>query len=307
MLNLFLDSGAWSHFTGRANINLDMYSKFLTRYKNEVKIFANLDVVHNGEASYQNWLELKKQGHNTMPVFHADIDLKYLKRYLENSNTIALGALVGVNKIQRLSNLDYLWKHFLTNSQGYPTHKVHGFALTDIDIMVRYPWYSVDSSTWIKHAAYGMILVPKKGLETKPNFLGPAMAVSLSDVSGRMYGEEGSNSFSNFSKHEQKLIRNYVKNTLHLEWGRSEFLEVENDYKLLKNERFITDKELKGASNVNMQTLFPVHFSPQHNKKMIERIIEPGVSNYVNLRIRANIRYYKLVMQAMPYPKKFEV
>ena len=41
-----------------------------------------------------------------------------------------------------------------------PLVKVHGFAMTSWSLMSRWPWWSVDSATWIKLAAYGWIILP---------------------------------------------------------------------------------------------------------------------------------------------------
>src|SRR5262249_39784003 len=35
---------------------------------------------------------------------------------------------------------------------------LHGLAVTSLSLMFGYPWYSVDSATWAKVAAYGCIL-----------------------------------------------------------------------------------------------------------------------------------------------------
>ena len=208
-IDIFLDSGAWSNYTGKANITLDKYTNFLQKHQDYFKEYSSLDVLNMGEQSYQNWVEMKRKGFNPIPVFHANSDIKYLEEYLKHSDRIALGALARVPKTLRLWNLDFIWGKYLTDSNGFPTHKVHGFGLTDIDIMVRYPWYSVDSSTWIKHSCYGLVLVPRKNLDTIPDFLGPVDAVAVSAVSERMYGQKESTHYVSKKENEQRLIKNY--------------------------------------------------------------------------------------------------
>ena len=58
--------------------------------------------------------------------------------------------------------LDRIWGDHLTNSDGTPKIKVHGFGLTAIPLMERYPWYSVDSSSWVQVSSNGSIMLPNR-------------------------------------------------------------------------------------------------------------------------------------------------
>ena len=51
----------------------------------------------------------------------------------------------------------------MVDHTGKPRLKVHAFGITAIPIMERYPWYSVDSSSWIQSAAFGSIITPEWG------------------------------------------------------------------------------------------------------------------------------------------------
>ena len=73
---------------------------------------------------------------------------------------ITIGGMVPISTPQLKLWLDRLWADYLTDDQGRPIVKVHGFGLTSLPLMMRYPWYSVDSSTWVQWAANGMVLVP---------------------------------------------------------------------------------------------------------------------------------------------------
>ena len=50
---------------------------------------------------------------------------------------------------------------YVTDTQGFPLNKWHGFAVTALKIMMRYPWYSVDSTTWCVYARCGVVMVPR--------------------------------------------------------------------------------------------------------------------------------------------------
>jgi len=49
----------------------------------------------------------------------------------------------------------------LTDSTGMPKVRVHGLAATGFYVLRRYPWFSADSSSWRKAAAYGKVFIPK--------------------------------------------------------------------------------------------------------------------------------------------------
>jgi hypothetical protein len=49
----------------------------------------------------------------------------------------------------------------ITDDEGYPIVKVHGFGVTSTPLMARYPWYSVDSISWKLISGMGGILIPR--------------------------------------------------------------------------------------------------------------------------------------------------
>jgi hypothetical protein len=46
-----------------------------------------------------------------------------------------------------------------TDEEGKPYTKVHGFGMTTFSLMRAFPWYSVDSSSWLQIAAFGNALI----------------------------------------------------------------------------------------------------------------------------------------------------
>src|SRR5262249_26315314 len=100
---ILLDSGAFSVFTRGHTIDLEKYAEFILGHRKMFRGGAfNLDVIshperaatysHNGanaiasshpaeegaRKSYENWLELRRLGVNTIPVFHLGEDETYL-------------------------------------------------------------------------------------------------------------------------------------------------------------------------------------------------------------------------------------
>tara|TARA_R110000803_G_scaffold103020_1_gene171148 strand:+ start:50 stop:871 length:822 start_codon:yes stop_codon:yes gene_type:complete len=158
--DLFLDSGAFSAFTLKKEINIDEYIEYIKDL--DVKIYANLDVIGDSEATVENELYMKSKDLTPLPVFHLGEPIYYLDRILNsNCSYFALGGMV------QSQNLDgwlvNVWEHIYRKR---PNIKVHGFGLTNINLMIKYPWYSCDSSSWASGVRFGRFSEwnPIKGL-----------------------------------------------------------------------------------------------------------------------------------------------
>jgi hypothetical protein len=70
--------------------------------------------------------------------------------------------MVPISTPQLYHWLDRIWEKHLVDGAGRPKVKVHGFGLTTMALVERYPWYSVDSSSWVQVARTGgMMLYPE--------------------------------------------------------------------------------------------------------------------------------------------------
>jgi hypothetical protein len=122
-----------------------------------------LDGIGDPLKTYQNQLHMEQLGAKPLPCFHAGEDERYLEYYVQNYEYITLGGMVGSSTKQLCIWLDRMWERYLTDGSGRPRLKVHGFGITAVPIVERYPWYSVDSSSWIQSAAFGSIIDPIHG------------------------------------------------------------------------------------------------------------------------------------------------
>jgi hypothetical protein len=148
--------------TQKKPIRIVEYAQFIRRNKDIIDLYFNLDVIGDGELSFRNWSFLKRRGLNPIPVYHIGTDEKFLKSYLQEADYIAIGAISNISTVKRLESLDRIWADYLIKPDGYPKLKVHGFGLTSIIIMRRYPWFSVDSTSWVQFSRYGIVLVPQR-------------------------------------------------------------------------------------------------------------------------------------------------
>lgn len=166
---IFLDSGAFSAHTLGVKLDVWEYCQYILKNKDlirndEKSLMASvLDGIGDPLLTYQNQKAMEYYGVTPLPCFHAGEDERYLEHYIRNYEYITLGGMVGTSTLQLSVWLDRVWGKYLLDSSGNPRLKVHGFGITSIPLMERYPWYSCDSSSWIQAAAFGAIVTPQHG------------------------------------------------------------------------------------------------------------------------------------------------
>lgn len=161
---VFLDSGAFSAFTKGIEVDIEAYCRYIRENLDIIEVASVLDGIGDPLLTWQNQRRMEQLGTAPLPCFHYGEDEKYLEWYVANYDHITLGGMVPISTPQLKLWLDRIWKDYLTDSNGKPLIKVHGFGLTTISLMERYPWYSVDSSSWVQIAANGGILLPNHGV-----------------------------------------------------------------------------------------------------------------------------------------------
>lgn len=180
--SIFLDSGAFSAMTQGAEIDIDEYIKFIKKYNDVIDYYAALDVIGDPVKSYENAVYMKKKGLNPIPVYHLiDRDFYWFEKICNEFPFIGIGGMTGtpIEKKERIYLITKCF-NYIVNSNLMNDVKVHGFGCTSVRSMVMFPWFSVDSSTWIQVSRHGGILVPRrlfggKGLDAD------APVISVSD------------------------------------------------------------------------------------------------------------------------------
>ena len=115
--------------------------------------------------------------------------------------------------------LDDIFSTIICGRGGMPRVKIHGFAATSIPLMCRYPWYSVDSSTWIKTAAFGQIVVPRK-VSGEFKFTDIPHKIEITYRSPRR--KQKGRHFDNVGPAIREYIQEYVA-MQGFEWGESRY------------------------------------------------------------------------------------
>ena len=166
---VFVDSGAFSAWSLGVEINLPKYCNYIKdnldiiRTEDGIVMASVLDGIGDPLQTYRNQLDMEYLGAKPLPCYHYGEDERYLEWYMANYDYITIGGLVGKPKHLQIKWLDKVWGQYMTDGAGRAKIKAHGFGVTSIELMERYPWYSCDSSSWIQAAAFGSVITPEFG------------------------------------------------------------------------------------------------------------------------------------------------
>jgi hypothetical protein len=288
-VDLFLDSGAFSAWTQGVEINIQEYISFIKEHQDVIKVYANLDVIGDGKATWRNQRIMEKAGLSPLPVFHLDEwqDSRdyYLKKCMEYPYFAIGGIARGGQRGTRESLLHECFNIICDTPDRKPRHKVHGFGLTSLKLMLHYPWYSVDSTSWVVTGRMGSIYVPK--------FWGGRYVYDEDSwkitVSARSPSIGDPDHINNMRGVRLKTIMDYIHSKGY-KLGKSSFKTESQDYKLEENEKWVEKKP-----------------QDKTKKRRVEVIEEDGICNRYQLRDEMNIIYFLDLEKSIPeWPQPFE-
>jgi len=144
-LEWVLDSGAFTAHASGEEIKLqdfiDVCKKALDSKNPPAEIFA-LDTIGDPASSYQNAVEMKRQGLDVIPAFHIGSPQDDLERICDGWPKIALGGVAGATAKGVRS--DWFEACF---ARVWPK-KVHGFGVAGRTDVLKFPWHTTDASSW---------------------------------------------------------------------------------------------------------------------------------------------------------------
>lgn len=177
--DIFLDSGGFVARMHGKSISIEDYGQFLLKYKHLFFTYANLDLTETKD-TLANQQYLESMGLRPMPVYHMNEYMEgnreLLDQYIKDYDYIALGGYAKVNA-KREDFFKFLNYCF---SKTRDKTRVHGFGMTATKLLERYPFFSVDSTSWQSSSRYGMftrfeagrnITIKKSGNAGMENFL----------------------------------------------------------------------------------------------------------------------------------------
>ena len=196
---LMLDSGAFSAWSKGQEIDIDDYIQYIEDHKDLLHTYVSLDVIPGkpghkrtmamaeeaAAASFENYKYMRKHRLDPMPVVHYGEGYKWIDEYIAAGATY-IGLSPSSGLISKGGSIEWLDGVFtkLTNRQGIPLIKTHGFAVASWDLMKRYPWTTCDATSWALTAAFGGIYIPvyKAG---KPDYSLAPIKISVSHYEDR--------------------------------------------------------------------------------------------------------------------------
>lgn len=155
---LIIDSGAFSAWNNGNVIDIHEYLKFCKSLP-ESCIFVNLDVIPKTgssskevdkccEAGFENFKFLSGHLKNVLPVYHYKDPIEWAFKYLEYVDYLGISPANDTPEEVKQSYLNYFFSHVPL------TTRTHAFGYTSAFGMNKYPFYSVDSTTWMVSARY---------------------------------------------------------------------------------------------------------------------------------------------------------
>lgn len=143
----------------------DSYAGFIKKMEGTETgvLVANIDAISNPDLTWeiQRFFE-EEHGVRPVPIVHYGTPMKYVDRYIEYPLLGVGGLGQGVSRHEYFSWADKFFIHICPKENNYlPMIRTHGFAMTSWELMCRYPWWSVDSATWVKLSAYGWLYIPR--------------------------------------------------------------------------------------------------------------------------------------------------
>lgn len=224
--NIFLDSGAYSAMTQRKQIDLNLYIAFIKENLNKIKIYAGLDVIGDHKKTIENQKKMERQGLTPLWTFHARGEpYDILKRESKKRDYIALGGTAGGR-----FHISYMVKHFDYCFSIIPkTCKVHGFGITNPHLLNRYPFYSVDSTSWNSGSRYRTLLNYKESRHKR-----------IKEYAQIFLGIKGGG-FAGQRKKGQSMAKEFIEYFNFALKGTADDFNERNILTTLKMERYFTD------------------------------------------------------------------
>jgi hypothetical protein len=214
-----LDSGAFSAWVRGSKLDLDDYIAYCLKNREYCDIIVNMDVIPgefgrvpsadeveaSAQKSWDNLIYMEQFGLKPMPVFHQGERFYWLEKLIAHGCTyIGISPANDRTTAQKRLWLDDVFSA-IVDDEGRATIQTHGFGVTSIDLLFRYPWHSADSTSWSLSAAYGNIYVPRRdeltGVWLPMRGFVVAMTPSKDSVS---------KSFESLSKMERQVVIDFL-------------------------------------------------------------------------------------------------
>jgi hypothetical protein len=162
--DIMLDSGGFTVRTAGGHIDISAYRSFLILLNGSFSSCINLDTASVEESlRNQRFLEAGRKL-RPMPVYHYSDWMSPEHRHLlqqfidDGYDYISLGGVAGVSKMTKDGVRRFYDFCFRLSEKSI---KLHGLGMTSVALMSYFPFYSVDSKTWLVSGLYGDFVTTK--------------------------------------------------------------------------------------------------------------------------------------------------
>lgn len=231
-ITALMDSGAYASWKNGEPINIYDYIDYIERHKDYILHCVNLDVIpgqpnsyptqeqveDSARQSYENLQIMKAHGLQPIPVFHQGESFHWLQKYIDDGDPY-IGISPAADQMGWRGAAPEVWLDqvfsYITDDDGYPIIKTHGFGVTGAKYLRRYPWTTCDSTSWTRIANFGKIMVPIY-VNGKPNYLSNPHYVHVSDFTQRVPDgfvtakDKSKDQFGNLGRLEQDQVIRFV-------------------------------------------------------------------------------------------------
>lgn len=153
LLDILMDSGAFSTYTKGIKIDLDLYIDFCHTWKRYLFGYVALDVIKEPKATIANFKEMRRQGLTPIPVHTLGNTREDLEFMFECSDLVMFGGIAGSamkeEKKRQLLKRNHEWAKGLGET--------HWLGYRDEGMIQALHPYSVDSTSWVAATKFGML------------------------------------------------------------------------------------------------------------------------------------------------------
>jgi len=160
--SVFLDCGAYTAHMMGGEILLEDYYMGLDLLQPDV--YVALDKIGDPEKSRQNLAKMLDAGYRPVPVFTKGAPWPELRELMQEFGYVAVGGFAGsgAGKREMQQQLASVFKTVgqvcdISKGEG----KIHGFGISTPETMLKFPFFSTDSSGAVQTARYGQVVETK--------------------------------------------------------------------------------------------------------------------------------------------------
>ena len=151
-LDLLIDCGAYTVHKKGKKISLDEYYDFLAKIDFPIVGYFALDSIGDPEKTWTNFMAMKENGYEPMPIFTRGDNIRRLDEYYTYSDIVALGGLWAGGENDP-GYVRYIME------EGFRGRRVHWLGFAVHNLMLYFRPTSVDAINWKRALLYGELVV----------------------------------------------------------------------------------------------------------------------------------------------------